>query len=149
MRAIIAPEPLPLVIGTPNLFLGGGISNCPDWQSEALTILEEKEWKGTVVNPRRPYQINLVSDEANDQIEWEHKALAEVDTVLFWFPCETLCPITLFELGTFIYRPEVRLVVGTHPDYARRFDVIKQLGLARPEINVHDNIPDVLADFIQ
>ena len=62
--------------------------------------------------------------------------------VSFWFPEETLCPITLYELGKIAMSNKV-MFVGTHPNYKRRFDVIKQLQLVRPEIKVTDNLVDL------
>lgn len=124
------------------LFLAGGISNCPDWQAE--TELALADLPGSVHNPRRPGV--LVADEAIAQIEWEHEALALSDAILFWFPAETLCPITLFELGVWSAKG-VPLIVGTHPEYARRLDVITQLRLARPDVVVYDSLDAVLAQY--
>ena len=126
-----------------DLFLAGGISNCPDWQEEVIALLDGVP--GIGLNPRR--RGEFTESIANEQIEWEFRALRTADTVLFWFPKETLCPITLFELGVFTCRKDTRLVVGTHPDYARRFDVIKQLELARPEVAVVDSIADLVAGY--
>ena len=81
------------------------------------------------------------------QIEWEHEALRASDTILFWFPKETLCPITLFELGVWSSKRGVPIIVGTHPEYARRLDVVTQLRLARPDVVVHNNLDDVLNQY--
>jgi hypothetical protein len=61
--------------------------------------------------------------------------LHRADAISFWFPCETLCPITLYELGAWS-RQDKPIFVGTHPDYKRRLDVQIQTELARPEIQV-------------
>jgi len=127
------------------LFLAGGISNCPDWQEEAIVLLDEVE--GIAYNPRRT--AKFTENIAGEQIEWEHSALRNSATVLFWFPAETLCPITLFELGVFSQRKDTPIFVGTHPDYQRKFDVIKQLELERPEARVRHNIKDMVSDFIE
>jgi hypothetical protein len=124
------------------LFLAGGISNCPDWQ--AAVELALAELPGYVHNPRRPGV--LAADEAIAQIEWEHEALALSEVILFWFPKETLCPITLFELGVWSSKG-APLIVGTHPEYARRLDVVTQLRLARPDVVVHDSLDAVLAQY--
>lgn len=127
---------------SPDAFLGGGITNCPDWQKELITLLADVD--GTLLNPRRrgDYDDSI----AIEQITWEYYALRSVPTVFFWFPEETLCPITLFELGVFTQR-EVNLVVGTHPNYARKIDVITQLRLARPEVNVVHTIADMATEY--
>src|SRR5207302_501959 len=69
------------------------------------------------------------------QIAWEYHHLRQADAVLFWFPCETLCPITLYELGAMSMTAKP-LFVGAHPVYPRRHDVEIQLRLARPEVAV-------------
>ena len=72
---------------------------------------------------------------ARTQIEWEYRHLQKAEAALFWFPSETLCPITLFELGAWS-RSDKLLFVGTHSNYQRRLDVVIQLSLARPEVVV-------------
>lgn len=142
MKIIEAPFAHPAAT---DLFLGGGISNCPDWQQEIITYLADAP--GIALNPRRSGEFT--EDIADEQITWEYHALRTASTVLFWFPKETLCPITLLELGVFTQRTQTRLVVGTHPDYGRRFDVIKQLELARPEVVVQSSIQDLAQEYLR
>jgi len=142
MKLVTAPETIPV---DSDLFLAGGITDCPDWQAEALFYLGNSDL--TILNPRREFYSDTTS--AQEQIEWEYKALHTVPIVSFWFPEETLCPITLYELGVFSQKPEVKLVVGTHPNYQRRFDVITQLGLARPEVVVVDTVEELTKQIIR
>lgn len=130
--------------GKADLFLAGGISGCPDWQQEALSLLQSQDI--LVLNPRRssPFEEKM----AEEQIRWEYDALRAVDTVLFWFPSETLCPIALYELGVFSQRLGTKLFVGTDPNYARRFDVQIQLDLARPEVIIHNTVREVVEDYL-
>ena len=141
MQLIEAPNTYPTNV---DLFLGGGITNCPDWQADVVKMLEGTDL--IVLNPRR--SAAFTGDIADEQIRWEYEALRAVKTVLFWFPKETLCPITLFELGVFSQRKDTRLIVGTHPDYARRFDVQVQMELSRPEVVVHDSIEDMVSEYL-
>jgi len=127
-----------------NLFLAGGISNCPDWQAAAVNLLTEVD--GTALNPRRSEAFT--EEIAGEQITWEYEALHLTKAIIFWFPAETLCPITLFELGVFTQRKGIPVFVGTHPDYQRRFDVIKQLSLARPEIKVVDSVEELVNQYV-
>jgi hypothetical protein len=129
MHVIEAPNAHPHLT---NIFLGGGISDCPDWQTDVISLL--RDVPGILLNPRR--SGNFTESMADEQITWEYHALRTADTVFFWFPMETMCPITLLELGVF-----------THPDYARRFDVIKQLELARPEVNIQDNLFGLVEEY--
>jgi hypothetical protein len=61
---------------------------------------------------------------------------------LFSFLRTVTSPITLYELGK--YTSTCRYVfVGCHPNYARKFDVVKQLSLSRPDINVVFSLDDL------
>jgi len=134
-----APNDFPLTLSRtrPSLFMAGGISNCPDWQE--LMIERCSHLDAIFINPRR-YDFDVMDPKQSDiQIEWEHCNLEIADIVSFWFPEETLCPITLFELGK-IAMSDKPMVVGVHPGYKRKFDVIKQLSIIRPEIEVIDNL---------
>ncbi len=109
------------------VFLAGGISNCPDWQKDAVEHLQYTNL--VVINPRRKF-YDSSDEEARIQIEWEHKYLVMADIILFWFPKETLCPITLFEYGKYLVSKKP-LVVGVHPDYKRRLDIQVQTRLEK------------------
>jgi hypothetical protein len=112
-----------------SVFLGGGISGCPDWQSYVVDKLKDKEV--TLYNPRRK---NFPMDDPTasaGQIKWEYERLRKADVNTFWFCKETLCPIVLFELGSALER-EKKIILGMDPDYGRRQDVEIQVGLRRP-----------------
>lgn len=129
-----------------SLFIGGGISNCPDWQREFITRFKDVPDSLTLINPRRShFDINNTA-ESEFQIEWEHHHLANADAVVFWFPYQTLCPITLYELGVHAALDK-HLFVGCHPAYARKFDVEKQLSLIRPDVTVYDNWEPLVDDI--
>ncbi len=122
-----------------SIFLGGGISGCPDWQEEMVKLLSD--FHVLLVNPRRD-EFDVSDKELSiQQIRWEHYHLANCHARLFWFPCETLCPITLFELGRFVGEPGP-LFVGCHPEYKRKLDVEVQLRLYRQhDCKVSDSLP--------
>lgn len=107
----------------PCLFLAGGISNCPDWQEEvAEKLLKDlNKYDINIVNPRRDTIPNPTL-----QINWEYEQIKVADYILFWFPAETLCPITLFEYCKELGRSNKKIFVGFHPDYARKLDLIVQ-----------------------
>ena len=116
-----------------SLFLACGITNCPDWHKELIELL--KDTYLTLLNPRRKnFQENNPEIE-EEQISWEFNHLKKASAVSFWFTKETLCPITLYELGkqSTSNKP---LFIGVHPDYSRKRDVEIQTKLIRPEINV-------------
>lgn len=127
------------------LFLAGGISGCRDWQREVAAALEAIDL--TVLNPRRGQFWAGDEAAAREQIGWEFAHLRRASARLFWFPPETVCPIALFELGAWTRSPEP-LFVGTDPAYARRFDVIEQLRLARPDVRVTDSLASLVDQVI-
>ena len=128
-----------------SMFLAGGITNCPDWQAGAKdAVLDQTDL--LVFNPRRATFDTSDPSATKVQIHWEHYHLKFADIRLFWFPKETLCPITLFEYGKWLKHP---VVVGTHPDYERREDVIVQTALERSDVVIRDNLDDVLEDLFR
>jgi hypothetical protein len=127
------------------LFIAGGISGCGDWQAELIGRLRQTGY--CVFNPRRRDFPEGDAEASRRQIEWEHAHLAAADLVSFFFPPETLCPITLFELGKMAMSRR-ELYVGADPGYARRKDVAIQLGLIRPEVRVVDTVEALAGQLI-
>ena len=138
MELYQAPTPVPPSL---DLFLAGGISNCPNWQALMLSSLSDLAI--SVANPRRD-AYDYAMDEAR-QVEWEHHALNRSKCVSFWFPEETLCPITLFELGRFASQTQTPIFVGLHPRYGRHVNVTTQLRLARPEVQIANSVEELAA----
>ena len=124
----------PEIWGSPSLFMGGGISGCPDWQTQLVEELDDVNL--VLVNPRRKeFDIKNAAN-TRLQIRWEYLMLRRCDGILFWFPCESICPIVLFELGTHLMVPGKPLFIGMHPDYQRRIDVEEQTTIIRPDIEI-------------
>jgi hypothetical protein len=108
------------------IFLAGGISDCPDWQNDLVEKLKEARSPLVLLNPRRT-SFDIKDDKvAVAQIEWECRHIAKADVVLFWFPKETLCPITLLEFGKCL-ATQKDIIVGVEVGYQRDFDVKVQL----------------------
>jgi len=118
--------------GAVSLFLAGGISGCPDWQQEIVQLLSDTSLM--LFNPRRANFPIHNPAAAREQIEWEHAHLRYATAIAFWFPCETLCPITLYELGAWSMTSK-HLFVGIHPGYQRLQDVQIQTELVRPDVS--------------
>jgi hypothetical protein len=127
-----------------SLFLAGGIMGCPDWQWEMVAALGSTAL--VLLNPRRAhYQFD--EEAAREQIMWEHTHLRRATAISFWFPKETLCPITLYELGAWSMTDK-KLFVGTHPDYLRRQDVLIQTKLVRPDVQIVESIDELAEEII-
>lgn len=106
-----------------------------------------KDTNLVLLNPKRKnFQENDPNIE-HEQINWEYEHLKNASAVSFWFTEETICPITLYELGkqSTINKP---LFIGIHPNYKRIKDVEIQTSLIRPEIKIVYSLKD-LAEQIQ
>ena len=130
--------------GSEIIFLGGGITSCPEWQPIVIDAL--KDMRCVLINPRRKeWDINDKTLERK-QIEWEHYHLENCMSIIFWFPKETLCPITLFELGKSLNKG-YKLYIGCHPEYARRNDVKIQVELEDSNQIIHDSLEDLISEI--
>lgn len=130
-----------------SIFLAGGISNCPDWQSKVADGLKDMR-NVTIYNPRRK---NFVDDPqtTEEQITWEFIQLMGADVILFWFSKGSVNPIVLYELGMWgNSRPEVPILIGCDKGYERTKDVIIQTKLARPDLEIYDNLDDIICDAV-
>jgi hypothetical protein len=83
-------------------------------------------------------------DNEMQQICWEYKHLEESDIIVFWFAKETVCPITLYELGKWGTSTKKTVIIGIDPEYSRKNDVIIQTSLARPEIEIYTDFASFL-----
>lgn len=124
-----------------SVFLAGSITDAPDWQTDLVGMLADVDV--TLLNPRRK---NFPMDDpaaAEAQIKWEFEHLRKADAIVFWFAKETLAPITLFELGTWLMSGKP-LFIGVHPEYQRRHDVEIQTKLAKAgRLKVFHNLDDL------
>lgn len=157
MKAI-TPDDAPYipVRGDVRVFMAGGITNCPIWQPELINLIRDHFGNPddlVIFNPRRVAFDVRVAGIANQQIEWERIHLHKSHIIMFWFPCETLCPITLFEYGYWLSRYEQhtapKIVVGCHPDYQRKLDLEVQTKLAMPGMIVRNTWEELIFDLLE
>ena len=130
----------------PAVFLAGGITDTENWQSRLIGWLTSVD--ATVLNPRREKFPLGNQDEGRRQIQWEYRHLLRADLIAFWFPKQTVCPIALFELGA-CCAADAAIVVGTDPDYQRRFDVECQLALRRPGVVVVSSLESLSEEIVR
>jgi len=151
MNYVEAPD-MPLTVMKPIVFLAGGITGCPEWQKEVIAKLANVE-EGTVFNPRKLSFDLSQPKEAISQIRWEAQWLWTSEIVTFWFCKETVCPITLFELGCHLVRSRLAKVniphicIGIEPGYTREFDIREQVKIITPEVPIVNSL-DGIVDFI-
>ena len=143
MIYIESPNDHGIPAGSVSVFLAGGIQNCPDFQTEICGQLKGLTDDLIVFNPRRVNFPIHDPSAAEDQIRWEFTMLRRATLISFWFPKETLCPIVLLELGSWIVQKKP-LVIGVHPDYVRLQDVTIQTALARPGLPIFNNLKEVV-----
>ena len=146
-KVITAPESLDNITTYPSIFLAGGITNCSNWQQNVIKRFDEPDLDNvTLINPRRENFPIEDPNAATEQIHWEVKALKKADAILYWFCSETLCPIVLFELGAYATSGLKKVFIGSHPDYARLQDIQIQMGIARPNVTIHDNLESLCVE---
>jgi hypothetical protein len=126
-----------------SIFLAGGITGCPDWQQEMLTGL--KDLPLVIFNPRRAHFLQH-EEAAHEQILWEYRYLRKATAISFWFPEETLCPITLYELGAWSMTNK-KLFLGAHPRYQRLQDLRIQTALVRPDISLVETLDELVQEI--
>jgi len=125
-----------------SIFLAGGISACENWQANIRELFKSSVPELSLINPRRKHFDVADKSVAEKQIVWEHNHLRKASAVLFWFCKETLCPITLYELGAMSMLKNV-IFVGCHPEYQRKEDVIIQTKLVLPDVKVVFSIEEL------
>lgn len=134
----------------PSLFLAGGITNCPDWQSELIELMRGQSVLNDLVvyNPRRQ-DFDISNPKASEeQICWEFAKLRDADVVSFWFAPGSVNPIVFYELGQWGNSRGGRpMCVGCDPAFTRTQDVVMQTKLARPEITVQTSL-EALVDQV-
>jgi hypothetical protein len=123
----------------PSLFLAGGITGCPDWQKEMVAKLQDLPL--VIFNPRRSH-FPQYEDIDREQIEWEYTYLRKATAISFWFPEETLCPITLYELGAWTMTNK-KIFLGVHPHYQRIQDIRIQTALVRPDVTLVQTLEEL------
>lgn len=97
-----------LVITAPSLFLAGPTpreSTVTSWRLDALKLLEQLNFRGTVLVPeRQDWQTRF---DYQDQVEWEYAALEQASVIVFWIPRD------LVHLPGFTTNVEFGRYVGT------------------------------------
>lgn len=139
MIVITAPEHR----GTYNVkvFLAGGITGCEHWQDKVINELEKLATYHDlrdvfVYNPRRENFDVRNPDAEIEQIRWEHDYLIRCDIVSYFFAaCESLQPITLYELGRYGKSKKTEPVITVQKGYLRERDVLIQTALDGIAVN--------------
>ncbi len=134
----------------PSLFLGGGISNCENWQYAFLFNLYKHREKSPLVvfNPRRD-DFEYTDENLRQQTLWERRHIHMADAILLYFPKETLCPITLVELGLVLGMPHKELFIGFEQGYQKTKEVVEQIKLSRPGLQISNSIAELFDKILE
>jgi hypothetical protein len=134
------------------LFLAGGIRNCPKWQDELIEKLTNEQRikdeicediKILIFNPRcKDIPVE------RDQIIWEDKHMKNADIIGYWFSVGSPNPITLFEYGVYL-KSKKRLVVGCHPEYEKKNNVLIQTELKNPKIEIKLTFDEFYEELVE
>lgn len=126
MKVVQCPQEYLLKGNEVGVFLAGGITGCPGWQDELIAILAgfPVHADTVVFNPRRDDFTGVSEDE---QVGWERAYLQQAQQISFWFPKETVCPITLYELGYWLRNSNYPILLGMHPEYPKFSTVVAQI----------------------
>lgn len=170
MKVITAPELYIPQDYHVSCFLAGGITNCPDWQSEAIKQLYGFTFGSldpVIFNPRRENFPIWDKSAAYAQIEWEYQMLEKCDVFSMYFSSgESDQPICMYELGRNILRMQMRfpadwqdrIIVSVEDGYYRIQDVLIQTELATknkvlvntqisPRICLADHVDNIVRAF--
>lgn len=157
MKVVEAVNEDSLMERNPNaicVFLAGGITNCPDWQKEVISYLEEMPDTDNLIlyNPRRSFFDVTDKSASSKQIQWEFNYLAKMDIFSMYFTnSDSVQPICFYELGRHLSEmqrrfPETymdRIVVSVEPGFSRETDVRIQTLLALEldkKFNTHEEV---------
>lgn len=159
MKVITAPSEYCLQDNEISVFLAGGITNCPEWQNDIISRLDELSTENLVVfNPRRKnFPINDPTA-AYKQIDWEFRQLERVDIFSMYFSSGVSDqPICMYELGRNLVKMQMRfpkdwenrIIVSVEDGYKRKQDVLIQSELAcGSKLFINSQISaDVLKDY--
>lgn len=130
-----------------SIFLAGGITNCPPWQTKIIEKLKKEDTgKSEIVlfNPRRKNFPIHDPNASKKQITWEYNKLKESDMIIYWFSKGSLNPIVLYELGMWGNSRETPIIIGIDKGYERQQDVEIQTELAKPDALIVYSIDDMV-----
>ena len=151
MKLYRPPQPIPDTDLNNSLFVAGAITGAADWQTDFARNLRATDL--TLLNPRRETYNALDPAALREQIKWEHDGLRHASAISFWFPAGALCLISLYELGSWAHWRDTNgqpkpLFVAAQSGYARHEDVVIQLELERPDVQVVGSLQELTAQVL-
>ena len=159
---MILEAPMEAALDGPVVFLAGPIQFPTSWQDEAIAILGQLDPALHVANPRRPWNIEALSQRAyEEQVDWETRWLRRAGqdgVVLFWLARErhhrcdrAHAQATRFELAEWNERArsgEARLVLGIEDGFSGARYVRRRVGQDNPRVIIRGTLEETCRDAV-
>jgi len=136
------------------IYLAGGISDIDDWQDQFIshfkqlqsdTLMKALYLKNlTIINPRRNH-FNDKRSEIKKQIMWEHAHAKAADALVFYFPADSHCSISLFQYGKYLTSGK-KIFVGIEKDHLKSLDIFAHTRIEKPDQNINYSITDLIEE---
>ena len=110
-----------------SLFLAGGSTK---WRETVEHTLECNEDFHSVVI-LDPYDENYST---LPNTAWEAQMMKKADCIVFWFTKESVCPVSLFELGYALRDHTKDIIIGVEPGYPKEDELDAQLITLCPKL---------------
>lgn len=156
---VLRPPEMQEVTG-PLIFAAGPIQGAPDWQAEAIAVIQREAPDLHIASPRRDYLPGEFVYEA--QVDWETAMLrraAENGLVMFWLareaesvPGRAYAQTSRFELAEWKVRHErdgTPLVVGIDDTFSNARYIRRRFAQDCPEVPVLDTLDETCRASIQ
>ena len=162
-RKVKIPSDLPI------LFAAGPIRNAPEWHSEAIRIVRQRNQPIFLACPAHQIAKELLDLVETDRPEyevfprqraWEQYYMylaAQHGCIFFWlcieapvreFPDKVYAHITMLELGKWIERkkvfPETRLVIGTDGKFPEWSTIEYEIKTELPGLPIHYSLKETV-----
>lgn len=137
-----------------SIFLAGPTPRNPEvpsWRPEALKILEELKFDGTVLVPER--QDGYSKIDYLDQVEWEEQGLRLSSLIVFWVPRNMITMPALttnVEFGYWMAKCPEKVLYG-RPDNAESCRYLDWLFQKETNgfVNAHNNLTSLLTKAVE
>ncbi len=146
-------------VSGPLIFLAGPIQGAPDWQADAIRIINDRDPGLIIACPRSPPPWNLT---IQTQARWEHHYLnyaAHCGATMFWLAREEVhdcrrayAQTSRFELGWMMMRHIIQrnhVVIGIERGFSNEPYLRITLGDQAPDIPIFMTLAETCAEAVR
>ena len=148
MKIIYSMENLDIT--NKSIFLAGPIprdNNAISWKSEAIKILDENNFNGTVLIPER--RDFVAKSDYIDEVMWDKEALEKCDLIVFWIPRKKPYMLGLTTNVEFGYYINKKNILYGRPNDADQIEYLDWLYEKDTHKVPFDNLNDLLKESIK